>query len=329
MEIMRTWKNTDNLKPMVTIRCITYNQEKYIAQTLEGFLIQITDFTFEIFVHDDASTDHTPDILREYEAKYPKLINVVYETENLYSRYDGSLTKVIDANMNGKYEAFCEGDDYWIDPYKLQKQVDFLERHENYVACFTNFNIYYQVRDYFEKNVITTKPRQFLSEYTLEQFVENCGYTAPMTWVYRHDMMKTFKFERTYDGSFLRFAHFLACGKVKCMEDETTAVYRVLTESASHSINPNSYYLRIKNLKDTQLLLTDKYHLGTDMRKRIIKQYYKKAFYLMCIVNDKEEIDIAEKYCRSFKEKVFMTLCKMLLFRKGMCCIYKQKHRRQ
>lgn len=137
---MSTWKTTDFEHPLVSVRCITYNHEPYIAQALDGFMMQVTDFPFEVIVHDDASTDRTADIIREYEAKYPKIIKAIYETENQYSKHDGSLRRIINAACKGKYIAFCEGDDYWIVENKLQMQVDFLENDTNISLVYTNFN---------------------------------------------------------------------------------------------------------------------------------------------------------------------------------------------
>ena len=127
---------------MVTIRCLTYNHEPYIRQCLEGFVMQKTNFRFEAIVHDDASTDGTAAIIREYAEKYPDIIKPIYETENQYSKHDGSLRRIMDAHTHGKYVAVCEGDDYWIDPLKLQKQVDFLEGNPDFIACFHNAFVY-------------------------------------------------------------------------------------------------------------------------------------------------------------------------------------------
>ena len=121
---------------MVTIRCFAYNHELYIRQCLEGFVMQKTNFRFEAIVHDDASTDGTAAIILEYAEKYPDIIKPIMETENQYSKRDGSLRRIMDAHMHGKYIAICEGDDYWTDPYKLQKQVDFLEANPEHSMCF-------------------------------------------------------------------------------------------------------------------------------------------------------------------------------------------------
>lgn len=120
---------------MVSIICNTYNHEKYVAQTLDGFVMQKTEFAFEVLVHDDASTDSTQDIIRQYEEKYPDLIKPVYQTENQYSKKI-SITRTFQyPRVQGRYIAFCEGDDYWTDPYKLQKQVDALEAHPEADMC--------------------------------------------------------------------------------------------------------------------------------------------------------------------------------------------------
>lgn len=129
---------------MVTIRCITYNHEPYIRQCLEGFVMQKTNFRFEAIVHDDASTDGTADIISEYAERYPEIIKPIFETENQYSKHDGSIRRIMDAHTHGKYVAICEGDDYWTDPLKLQKQVDFMEGHPDHSLCGTNGIIKFQ-----------------------------------------------------------------------------------------------------------------------------------------------------------------------------------------
>lgn len=122
--------------PLVSISCITYNHVEYIRQCLDSFLMQKCDFKFEILVHDDASTDGTSEIIREYQEKYPDIIKAIIQTENQYSK-GVRVTSVYNfSRAKGKYIAMCEGDDYWIDSLKLQKQVDFLEKNQDYFACF-------------------------------------------------------------------------------------------------------------------------------------------------------------------------------------------------
>lgn len=132
--------NTD-IKPLVSIRCLVYNHEPYLRQCLDGFVMQKTNFAFEAIVHDDASTDNSAAIIREYAEKYPDIIKPIYETENQFSKKDGSLRKIMNEAIHpdAKYVAFCEGDDYWTDPNKLQLQVEFMKRYSEctltYHAC--------------------------------------------------------------------------------------------------------------------------------------------------------------------------------------------------
>ncbi len=143
---------------IVSIHCITYNHEPYIRQCLEGFVMQQTNFRFVAIVHDDASTDNTAAIIREYEEKYPDIIKPIYEIENQYSKGDGSLGRIMNDAIvatGAKYVAMCEGDDYWTDPLKLQKQVDFLEANEDYSICFCDAMEYYQDEKRFSESPVT------------------------------------------------------------------------------------------------------------------------------------------------------------------------------
>ncbi len=119
----------------VSVLCLAFNHEKYIRRTLEGFVNQHTNFKFEVLIHDDASTDGTADIIREYEKRYPDLIKPIYQTENQHSRGVKIQTKFNYPRAKGKYFAYCEGDDYWTNENKLQKQYDIMERHPECSIC--------------------------------------------------------------------------------------------------------------------------------------------------------------------------------------------------
>lgn len=145
-----------NKNIMVTIICVTYNHGKYIREALEGFVNQKTDFNYEIIVHDDASTDNTADIIKEYMEIYPNIIKPIFQKENQYSKGVRILRKYIMPKIKGKYVAFCDGDDYWCCNNKLQKQIDFLEKNDKYSASVhqslaldvrTNEKVLYSVKD--------------------------------------------------------------------------------------------------------------------------------------------------------------------------------------
>ena len=126
---------------IVTIRCAAFNHGQYIRQTLDGFVMQKTNFVFEAIVHDDASTDNTADIIREYAEKYPDIIKPFFEKENQYSKGGKEIERIFEENSRGKYMVICEGDDFWTDSLKLQKQVDFLESHPEYNLVCHDWNI--------------------------------------------------------------------------------------------------------------------------------------------------------------------------------------------
>lgn len=156
---------------MVSICCMTYNQEKYISDALNSFLMQKTDFSYEILIHDDASTDRTAEIIKEYESKYPDLIKPIYQKENQYSKG----VKVGCLNMErvkGKYIAICEGDDFWTDPNKLQKQVDYMEKHPECSMCV---HAAYRVSPEKIKIKSHVRPNRGNKVFTVEEVIQGGG----------------------------------------------------------------------------------------------------------------------------------------------------------
>ncbi len=144
---------------LVSICCLSYNHQTFLRECLAGFMMQKTNFAFEVLIHDDASTDKSADIIREYELKYPDIIKPIYQTENQYSKGVGISITYQFPRAKGKYIAMCEGDDYWTDPLKLQKQVDFLEANEEYSMCFHPVKIWKEgelIEDYITREVPET-----------------------------------------------------------------------------------------------------------------------------------------------------------------------------
>ena len=119
----------------VSILCITYNHEEYIKKALDGFVSQKTNFNYEVLINDDASTDSTACIIKEYEKKYPKLIRGIYQSENKQSKGISIIRDILIPKARGKYIAICEGDDYWTDETKIQKQYDIMEAHPEINIC--------------------------------------------------------------------------------------------------------------------------------------------------------------------------------------------------
>ena len=134
-------------QPLVSIICTVFNHGPYLRACLDGFVMQKTSFPFEIVIHDDASTDDSAQIIREYEAEYPELFRPVYQTKNQYSQNVNIWGHIQFPMAKGKYIAICEGDDCWTDPYKLQKQFDFMEKNPDCSLCFHNAMIHWYDSD--------------------------------------------------------------------------------------------------------------------------------------------------------------------------------------
>lgn len=144
---MQKLKSKNKSKPIVSILCLAYNQKDYIRSALDSFLMQETEFSFEVLIHDDASNDGTTDIIKEYENKYPEVIKPIYQRNNQFSQGVKITQKLQLPRAKGEYLAICEGDDYWTDKHKLQKQVDFLSKHKDHSIVFHPVKVIYEGSD--------------------------------------------------------------------------------------------------------------------------------------------------------------------------------------
>jgi glycosyltransferase involved in cell wall biosynthesis len=209
------------MKPLVSIVCLTYNHERYIAQAIEGFVMQKTDFDYEIIIHDDASQDGTAEIIKKYENKYPQLIKPIYQKENQASKERGRVTRLAFAEAQGKYIALCEGDDYWTDPLKLQKQVDFLEENPEYTLTCHRYKIYNSTtKEYspdFEHKFFEDKKSNV--EINLETFF-NHWITITLSIVFRAKALEINEFKKyKYFMDIYLYYHLLLKGKGYAFND--------------------------------------------------------------------------------------------------------------
>ena len=208
--------------PLVSIICITYNHEPYIRQCLDGFMMQKTNFPFEVLIHDDASTDMTADIIREYEARYPDVIKPIYQTENQYSKGVKIGLTYLYPNAKGKYIAECEGDDYWTDPLKLQKQVDYLENNPDCVLTCHQYKILQGIKEESSTNWI-----QGISFYNITTFVSSEWFIQPLTVVFRAKSLDISEYSRYgYAKDVTLFYYLLKQGNGYFFQDEM-GVYRL------------------------------------------------------------------------------------------------------
>lgn len=286
---------------MVSIRCITYNHAPYIRQCLDGFVMQKTNFRFQAVVHDDASTDGTTDIVREYAEKYPDIIIPMYEEENRWSKHDGTLLTCMLPLMTGKYWAECEGDDYWIDPLKLQKQVDFLESNPEYGLVRTNVNRLYQDTQEIEKDIFAKKEWSKIKD-THEDYILRHWFAAPCTWLWRTELKREEALNQRKDcftGDLALLLAFSKQKKIKYLPD-TTAVYRVLKKSSSHfenSLQGMYFWMRLKNTriyfaKDCNASLRIKlvFFLAKEYAYRIKHNKKQCLFLIRTLINDIKDL---------------------------------------
>jgi glycosyltransferase involved in cell wall biosynthesis len=163
--------------PLVSIHCITFNHSAFIRDALEGFLMQETTFPVEILIHDDASTDGTADIIREYEMRFPRLVKPIYQVENQYSK-GGKPGRINMERALGEYIACCEGDDFWSDPLKTQKQVELMKENPDVTICAT---LTRQVRAGDEKNTMffvrpeIRKDFYSIEDVIVDDFMQTCS----------------------------------------------------------------------------------------------------------------------------------------------------------
>jgi len=204
---------------MVSVNMLTYNHEKYIAQAIEGVMMQVTTFPFELIIGEDCSTDNTRKICKEYQVKYPDKIHLLLPEKNLGMQANSIVT--LNA-CTGKYIAICEGDDYWTDPLKLQKQVDFLETNKDFSICFHPVKI--------------SKDNELIDDYITSEVPEttdimdltNCNYIHTPSVVFRKNnkVLDEFKTINAPIGDYVLHMLNAKYGKIKKHSD-CMGVYRV------------------------------------------------------------------------------------------------------
>ena len=297
---------------LVSIRCTAYNHAPFIRQCLDGFVMQKTNFRFEAIVHDDASTDGTAAIIREYAEKYPDIIVPVIEDENQYSKGDGSVTRIVDSYMRGKYIAFCEGDDYWTDPYKLQKQIDFLEAHPDYGMCHTDF--------YTTGRRHITPVKEEKDDIYWPSILTKGLRVGTVTAVVRADIynnMPRLNMGKGWPIGDLPIWYEIArVSKIKYLP-EITATYRIVAESASHSQNLEKVLRYEEKKLELKRFYAKTYNVEVDER------IWERQSYEIIIrfAARKRKVNVAEKYYAEAKEKNIVSRKMQLYYCAAKCSV--------
>ncbi len=290
-----------NQKPKVTICCITYNQEKYIRQTLDGFIAQKTSFPFIVKIGDDCSTDNTKIIIEEYAKKYPDIIKPIYQKEN--TNIYGNMCAVY-SDIETDYVAICEGDDYWIDENKLQKQINFLENNPEYTICF------HPVKVIFENNeapdyIYPKKKSNFtFDKFLYKNFIET--NSVVYRWRYKNEKIENYHPENIMPGDW--FVHLLHAqtGKIGFI-NEVMSVYRRQSDGIWYDSFKDVQKLKLKYgieminfYKLVWKKLTNKSdeYLNKSLLpalKDVLHTYYSFGNFDKCNEIKKENFDLVEK----------------------------------
>lgn len=239
-EVTRTWSHRGD--PVVSIVCTTYNHQYYIEDALHGFVTQVTDFPFEIIIRDDASTDGTTEIVKKYAELFPNIIRAFIEEENGWVKGIAPM-RTARSFAKGKYLALCEGDDYWINTMKLQKQVDFLLANSNFSLCFHNVNVVHE--GFPEKNRLNNNSN-FPEVTTLDDLLKGENYIATASVVIRTELTKELPhlFNTLPFGDYPLYLLASRFGKIRYI-NEVMATYRI-HPGGVHGYLTNSPYALVK-----------------------------------------------------------------------------------
>lgn len=294
--------------PLVSINCITYNHEKYIRKTLDGFLMQKTAFKFEVLIHDDASTDKTADIIREYQKRYPDIIFPIIQQENQYSKGISNISGRFNfPRARGKYICMCEGDDYWTAPDKLQLQADYMESHPECAICFHSAAI--EVED---GSITDSRMRPYRQDrlVTPEEIIDKPYGYPTASLMFRTDYVKELPdyYVNCPIGDIPLQLMMAACGSGYYF-DRDMAVYRVggsvswsvQMKQGDYEAKQDKYFRQMKETYES-------FDSATDGRFHESVESAVKRIYFLTRVNTKKFDEIKKpEYRKYYKELNFRT----------------------
>lgn len=289
-----------NTDIMVSVVMQVYNHEEYIRQAIESVVSQKTDFKYELLIGEDKSTDGSLEIIREYEKKYPDIIRVFAREENIGAIKNGQNLRM---NSKGKYLTHLEGDDYWKDELKLQKQIDFLEKNPEYIACAHRFHVVNRIGDIYEDRDFECQFKQE-NPYTKEDMEKGIMLSHLNTIVFRNifidEKINTDFWTEFHHvaGDYTLNAILILNGKMYCLPEYMSCYRKVIDVDA----NSFSALQERKNTRD--LLFRSVVEL-----EEILQQTYK----VECIGRKKNTFASAVfKWYRSKSKQDFKVVCNII-----------------
>ena len=306
---IQTYKNSEN-EILVSVICLAYNHEKYIKSALDGFVNQKTNFKFEVLVHDDASTDNTAMIIREYQRAYPEIIKPVFQAENQYSKHIGIISNFLLPDAKGKYLAFCEGDDYWCDENKLQIQVDYLESNESFVACVHNTEYFYV--DSGKRKIAFSMQNRVIN-------LQDCILRVGRSYHTSSLVVRKTNFENPPDfvtsvkgvGDYPRSIYYSLCGSIYYF-GKVMSVYRFGTEGSWTKRITGDTSKYINNLESIIKMLKMADDYSKSVHHSLFAEAIEQQEYLICIAkNDFKKVIKSKKF---FSEESLITRIKYYMY---------------
>ena len=294
-EVMQNWDKSST--PVVSITCVVFNHDKYIEDTLDGFLGQKTRYSFEILIHDDVSTDDTVLIIEKYRKKFPDIIKPIYQKVNQYSQGKNPLA-ILFSEIKGEYFAHCDGDDYWTDENKLEYQITKMKKYPNLDMSF------HCVSKLMGKKKCQYYAKQAKDDrvFSIEEVILGGGeFCATSSLIFHSRVLKKIPkwFYKTTIGDYPIQVLGAASGEGALYLNRNMAIYRVGEPTSwtnSLSITKNSY---------SQLLLTNRFlnDLNNTLDRKYQREFFKvissKNFAFLCKTSF--SIEYREKLFRKFE----------------------------
>jgi glycosyltransferase involved in cell wall biosynthesis len=300
-------------KPIVSVLMITYGHEKYIKQAIEGVLMQECDCEIELIIANDCSPDKTDEVIKEIINIHPKSSWIKYIKHEKNIGMMANHLYALD-QCQGKYIAICEGDDFWTDSLKLQKQVQFLEENEDYGMVYSKANILNQNTGNIEKVVLGKKTSSF-EQLVLHSDIPN------LTTVFRSELLQNYLEEigseittKWLMGDYPMFLFFYNKTKFKFL-DEITAIYRMSNESASRSLQSKKNIAYHKSTYEIQIFFINKFNGSYDVKKQIEDLFVQRLVGAIDSIVFMDEISTVKNYVKSKKSRLILFLVDYLFLK--------------
>lgn len=314
---------------MVSVLCTAFNHENYIRQTLDSFLMQKTDFPFEVLINDDCSTDATAAIIREYEEKYPDVIRPFYQEKNLFSQGVDIYRTIFYPHARGRYLAYCEGDDCWTDPEKLQLQVSFLESHPEYTACVHNTQLLFCTGR--EENRLLRRVEED-HDVGLENIIkgmESSYHTSSL--LVKSELVKDFPPYYDVGAGYGFLDHpmafwFCSNGPIRFL-NRTMSLYRIDSGASSWSSGVHGQYAKLRRFINGKIALLKAFQpYSPEEYYPLIEEYILRHEFELMYIEGRDREQRKPPYDAFLKEKPFSY--RLVNFVKAYCPGLQKLYRR-